>query len=173
MTDPEIEYRGYVVRFSENQDVWRCWALDLEGEKLSTVKAKIDRIIAQSRKLSEAVPMMYMDHFHTAKPVRVVALAQPRKGEDSPTDAWCLVPGRERFLNHDTKTYDYRDVEERKKLPLLSLYLDTPENRAAVAEIDRLKAERMQIDRRIKDTLAEMPAAVGHFHVEVEEDDAP
>ncbi len=169
----QMEYRGYVVHFAENQEVWRCQALDVEGEKIGTVKAKIDKIIAQSRKLANPVPMIYLDYHEQAASVQVVALAQPkrdRSGEEKePDQAWCMRDGTERYYSPATGKHEHRETRERKKLPLSMLYLDTPETRVAIAAIAEMKAQQRQLDQNIKDVRAGMASALGHFHVEIEE----
>jgi hypothetical protein len=165
----ELEYRGYILRFSENQEVWNCYALNVNGEKISTVKAKIDKIIAASRKLAEPLPMIYIDHHNRISPVRVISLAQPRGKDTTPQQAWCLYPGTERYFDYTKGAYAYRDVEERGKRDLSTLFLDTPENRKAIAEIERLNSEINQAHEKIKEARKGMASAVGHFHVEIEE----
>ena len=158
MAEPfTIDYRGYAITFSENREVWWCQALDLDAEKLSTVKAKIDRIVAASRKISN-VPAIYKDYHDHLKDVTLVAIAQPRKErsgvEAEPSQAWCMVPGRERYFDHNTGKYEYRDVLAREKLSLSQLFKDTPENRSIMAEAERLQAEIHQLGERKKATLA-------------------
>lgn len=144
MSELQIEYRGYAIHFAENQEVWRCQALDVDGERLATVKAKIDRVIAASRKLDNPVPVIYVDYSYRAKPVEVISLAQPPKdrsgnAQAEPTAAWCMVPERERYFDREKGEYAYRDTKARQKIKLDSLYIDTTENRAALAEAQRLQ----------------------------------
>lgn len=146
MANPlELTYRTYVVHYADNMDVWRCSALDLEAERLPTLKAKIDKVIAASRKLVEPVPVVYVDYYGTAKPARIMALVQPGKNRDGsekePSSAWCMAPGTERFFNPSKVSYDFREVDTRKKLPLDRLFQDTPENAARLAEAGQLEVE--------------------------------
>lgn len=52
----ETSYRGHVIRYSENSEKWQCSDLDehkwIESEKLSGVKAAIDRIYLNLRKVA-------------------------------------------------------------------------------------------------------------------------
>lgn len=146
MANPlELTYRTYAVHYADNMDVWRCSALDLEAERLPTLKAKIDKVIAASRKLVEPVPVVYVDYHGAAKPARIMALVQPgkdRQGSDKePSSAWCMTPGTERFFDHSKGGFGYREVDTRKKLPLDRLFQDTPENAARIAEAGQLEAE--------------------------------
>lgn len=48
----QVEYRGYTIRFSENEEKWRCWDIEFGHEKLSKVKERIDKMHLQLRKAS-------------------------------------------------------------------------------------------------------------------------
>lgn len=154
MANPlELTYRTYAVHYADNMDVWRCSALDLEAERLPTLKAKIDKVIAASRKLAEPVPVVYVDHWGVPKPARIMALVQPKKdrsgAEKEPSSAWCMTPDAERFFDPAAGKYAYRDTDTRKKLPLERLFQDTPENAARLTEAKQLEAEIERLtDRR-------------------------
>lgn len=150
-TAVEITYRGYVIRFSENQEHWSCSALGLDAEKMSTLKTKIDKIVAASRKLTEEKQAIYIDHYGKGKPVRVIAYAQPRSSGGrvgEPTQAWCIIKGEERYYDPTRGGYARREVDERKKLELDKLFADTPETHAILREIDRMDAEIKQIQEK-------------------------
>lgn len=167
MNELEIDYRGYVIRFSENQEIWRCWALDFEGEKISTVKRKIDKIIAASRKLPIDRSAIYVDYHNVVKEVRVVAFVQPRKAGAEPDSVWCLVPDKERYFDHEQRAYAFRDVQARKKISLSMIFADTPENRAIFIEIERLISAKRQIDEHIG---TEKAAATGVTLIDLQTD---
>lgn len=157
----EVTYRGYAVAYSENQDVWRCWSLDVEGERLPTVRAKIDKVIAAARKLDNPIPVIYVNYQDQPVPVRIMSLAQPGKDrrtqqEKEPDAAWCMVPGEERYFDHEKRAAAYRPVEKREKLPLSMLYVDSPENREALAEAQRMQAEIIRLTEKRKETLKAM-----------------
>ena len=46
----ETEHKGYKITYSDNEDVWRCWELNVEHEKLSKLKQRIDRLSLEARK---------------------------------------------------------------------------------------------------------------------------
>lgn len=46
------EYRGYKIRFGENDETWWCPDIEFSHEKLSKVKERIDRLHLQLRKAS-------------------------------------------------------------------------------------------------------------------------
>lgn len=143
-----IDYRGYSITYSENQDVWRCWSLDIEADRLPTLKGKIDRLIVASRKLANPLPVIRVDYHGRVAPVKVLGLAQPRKDragkELEPDAAWCMVPDEEWYFDHDLGQRRKRPIEKREKVRLEQLFVDSPENREAVVEANRIKAE---IDR--------------------------
>src|SRR6059058_4999435 len=42
MTDLKTGYKNFTIVYAENQDLWRCWELDVEAATLSALKRKID-----------------------------------------------------------------------------------------------------------------------------------
>jgi hypothetical protein len=48
----QTTYRGYTIRFGENDEKWSCWDIEFSHEKLSKVKERIDRLHLQLRKAS-------------------------------------------------------------------------------------------------------------------------
>lgn len=165
----QIEYRGYVVHFAENQEIWRCAALDVEAEKMAQIKTKIDKIISAARKLPGGVIALYVDHQDTMSEVRVVAFAEPRKDRrgnaGDPDAAWCMRLGRERYFDHTTGDYAYRDTEKREKLELARLYADTPENREKGAALSAANKEITALYERKKTIRSEMTKAGDAFHI--------
>lgn len=63
------EYRGYTIRFGENDEKWSCWDIEFSHEKLSKVKERIDRMHLQLRKASsvDCLVMDGGDDWHPAK----------------------------------------------------------------------------------------------------------
>ena len=165
-TAVEISYRGYVIRFSENQERWACPALDIDAEKMATIKTKIDKIVAASRKLDEEKQAIYIDYHGKGQPVRVVAYAQPRRGGSEPTQAWCIMKGRERYYDPSRGGYAFRDVDERKKLELDKLYADTPETHAILREVERMDAEIAQIQTKRKAEREKLTLAQRAFEID-------
>ena len=167
-TPLQIEYRGYIIHFAENQEVWRCQALDVDGEKMGTVKRKIDKIIAASRKIPIDLNALHVDHWNSVQEVRIVAFAQPRKAGQEPDSVWCMASDRERYFDHTRREYAYRETEVRKKLDLKNIYGDTPENRATFAEIRRLQDEQKKMDAQIKEA-KEAAVKVSLAHLKTDE----
>lgn len=68
MTEIKIEYRGYPIRYSENEDLWNCYDLGGHGKdasepSLSKLKARIDALILSERKRG-SVPCLILTHNH-------------------------------------------------------------------------------------------------------------
>lgn len=124
---PEVEYRSYVLHYAENEDVWRSYTLDLQADRLPTLKAKIDKLIATRRKLTEGLPAINLGSawsMDKAMPCTIVAKADDDK-------VWITTVHEEVWRGAT------RVVSKRQKLHLASLVPDTPQGRAMVAEFQR------------------------------------
>ena len=51
MSEIQTEHQGYKIRYAENEEVWRCWDLDLQSKSLAALRTKI---AAAARKLRVA-----------------------------------------------------------------------------------------------------------------------
>jgi len=51
----ETEHNGHKITYSENEDVWRCWQLDMDGKTLSALKQKINQHDASMRRIKPTV----------------------------------------------------------------------------------------------------------------------
>jgi hypothetical protein len=61
MNSIEIEYRGHVIRYSENADEWTCYDLNsYSSPKLSNVKQRIDKMYLDQRRKS-ALPCYILE----------------------------------------------------------------------------------------------------------------
>lgn len=118
----ETTHAGYQIHYSENDDLWRCWELDLDAPSLSALKNKINQWDAKARRLSN-IPVLILSQYDR-KPSRGTATMIDRDG-----GVWCAV---------ETATRHHGVKSERKKLKPESLILDNPEGRSAIAELQRL-----------------------------------
>jgi hypothetical protein len=82
------EYRGYTIRFGENDEKWWCSDIEFSHERLSKVRERIDRLHLQLRKAS-SVDCLIMDleyadagsKFHEGKIVDYLGVIRsPRPG---------------------------------------------------------------------------------------------
>ena len=62
----ETEHKGYEIRYSENEDCWNCYDLDVTGTSLSRIKAAIDKELLKIRKAS-AVDVIQLSAAHSSE----------------------------------------------------------------------------------------------------------
>lgn len=89
----ETEHRGYKITYGENEDVWRCWALEIEAPGLSTVKRKIDVIDRKRRAMAEPVRAYLLNDHQAPREVGVSLLAEapnPNRSYEAAGKAWTL-----------------------------------------------------------------------------------
>lgn len=60
---PETIYKGFKVRYSENEDEWNAYELNVSDPRLGKLKAKIDKILREARK-SAAIPAVLISGIH-------------------------------------------------------------------------------------------------------------
>lgn len=59
----DTEYRGYTIRYGENDEKWWCSDIEFSHERLSKVRERIDRLHLQLRKAS-SVDCLVMENSH-------------------------------------------------------------------------------------------------------------
>lgn len=147
MSELETEYRGYTIRYVENQDVWRCHVLDMDGETLTQLKNKIGRYLAKVAKTAEVIPAFYAAYSERFEPCFIVSLSAKKnyRGEDQ---VWTYSEREERWRGGT------RTVKDRKQHAATDIILDTPENRTLIADAERLirlaKAAKDQATAAVK-----------------------
>ncbi len=116
-------HRGFDIRYSENEDVWRCYDIDVDGATLSAVKRKIDRHIAESRK-AERMPAIEIPHssFFGEEVVEVLVTAIADKRRLSSKDKVWVTPASKRR----------RRDKDRYQIEIGSLAPETPEARTLI-----------------------------------------
>lgn len=110
----ETEHKGYKIRYSENEDVWRSFELDLDAVSLGALKRKIDLVERQARKAAQT-PVFVARFNSTPVAATITGKAEGsayRKGEH----VWVFLPGEKR----------------RTKVSIDEVIEDTPENRALI-----------------------------------------
>lgn len=127
----ETEHNGYKIRYAENEDVWRCWVINLDGKTLSAIKAKINTEIKRAREI-DAMPALAFDSSYgiTASDVVITLIADEKR-------VWTL--GRGRMGN-----------SKREKSNIENLFADNDENRKTLAEMKALFDRRNEIPDQIK-----------------------
>lgn len=150
---PRVSYNGYAIVFREDEDEWYCHALRLSAPKLSTLKAKIDKLDATARRVS--VPALRLDHYGTASPVAVVMVAKP-KDWDRPNFEEQREGRRDRVPTVWTMVSN-GNSKERSKHRLDQCFFPTESNLATLAEADKMAAEIKRLETARKVTLAMIP----------------
>ncbi len=128
----ETEHNGYKISYAENEDVWRCWDLSLDGKTLSAVKAKINTEIKRAREIT-AMPALAFDGSYSteAREVVITLIADESR-------VWTLGRGR------------WGDQNKREKTSIELLMADNDENRKTLAEMKALSDKSDSIIREIK-----------------------
>lgn len=116
------EHNGYEITYGENSDTWSCWALQLEEKTLTKLKDRINKLLADARRIS--VPVIQVTNsWQRDAPMNAVMLDPDGKS------VWCTYPEKQyaRFTNRliGEKT-------RRTKESFESLVLDTPDNRRLI-----------------------------------------
>jgi hypothetical protein len=146
VSDLKTEYKGCVIVYAENQDIWRCWSLDVEAPTLSAVKRKIDVIDRQSRR-TENVDAYLIAYGGDFEPVTVTLSipknpsAQGRYHADASDRAWIVS----------------KKDKKREKVGLERLIEHTPENEALIREAERLGWVARQAAKAHQDFLKTIP----------------
>jgi hypothetical protein len=130
MTRIETSHNGHVITYAENEDVWRCWDMNIEAKTLSAIKAKLNKVEADARRCN--VPVIVLHRYGCE--VDAIGIATVIDGKD----VW-------------VSSKDTRGRAVRSKKSMGSILLDTPENRAA---IKAATARRREGDKIIKEANA-------------------
>lgn len=150
----ETEHRGYQISYSENQDVWRCHTLELEGSTLTQLKNKIGRYLAKIARASEVIPAIHALYGETFEDCFVVSLAAKTNYRGEP-QVWTYKERQEKWRG------EIRTVRDRKQNDASRIILDTPENRELVLEAKRL----VDIARKAKDAASEFIKAIPRMDI--------
>lgn len=144
MTDLTTEHRGFRIRYGENSDEWGCAALDVYAPTLSALKRKIDAIERKTRQ-TESIPVFVIGYRGGIEPATITAkISKSVRGSrywDSREGVWCV----------DANT------GHRRKVDLAECVEDTPENRARIAEYERLCAVAKANEKAANNFRATLP----------------
>jgi hypothetical protein len=132
----ETEHNGHRVTYAENEDVWRCWDMNVEGKTLSAVKTKLNKLDADARRCN--VPVIVLHHYCCE--VDAVGLAT-------------LIDGNEVWVT----SKDRRGRAERRKVSMSRILLDTAENRAAIEAASVRRKEGEAIIKEANAMVSELP----------------
>lgn len=171
---PSTEYRGYSIRYSENEDVWTCYDVGASHEKLSRVKAKIDDMHRKLRK-ANAFHCLDVSSYRgvETQEATIVEYLGPIRAK---TSSYQRV-GDGKIIDHEVAYMSARgglsEKKSRQKGKLSQLALNDTQNMRRIGEAQRLYAEAEKIrkqaqkimeslDRPTIDHIAELVAASEH-----------
>lgn len=141
MSQITTEHAGHEITYSENEDVWRCWNLDAEAKTLSALKAKINKHLAEARRIGNV--RVWKIEWGDAPALHVVTLLE---GDAA---AW--------VSKVNGKTNGRMRDKVREKASLKNLVLDTPENRAAIEAWRALERAAAEASRKARDAKEALP----------------
>lgn len=134
MSDIKTEHNGHGVRYVENQDVWRCWELDVEANTLSALRAKINKIDADGRRLDN-VNVLLLEYDGSSHE----AVATILSGDH----AWLMI-------GKDGKP-------QRRKEKLSRIVLDTPDNRRLLKDAQTALFAARKADKTAREMIEAIP----------------
>lgn len=127
-------HRGHEIEFYEADETWTCRALNIEDEPtLKSVKRKIDKWEVATRKLP-GMPAIYFAGYAGNRIEEVILRTIAEDGQS----VWAEKKTRSKY---DSK---------REKLMIFNLALDTPENRRAIAEANKLAKKANELEEKAK-----------------------
>ena len=133
----ETEHNGYQIRFRQESDLWRCHDLDLQHEKLSSLKTLINKIETDLRRVSNVKAIVINGRWGKKFEYGVITLIA------SDEDVWVnMVDGNKGV---------------RKKLSIENLTLNTPENVKAIKLAHNAEAASLEAQRKAREALAAIP----------------
>lgn len=138
----ETEHNGYKIRYGENSDTWECYDLQLSANTLSALKDKINKTLAQERRLGNIAVLKIGHGWHAgADPGVLTALCAEGTAYHKAPAGWVVFT-------------DKKGRKKREKVALGELVLDTPEHRKAmaayIAERRRIRALEEAADETVK-----------------------
>ena len=159
MADIQTEHRGYTVRYSENEDNWRCYDLDLEDASLAKLKERIDKLLLKVRKESAVdvliVGSEHSSHFSVTEGRAIDAkVGFERQRSSYSGDA------KEPIRKVSLGIFSNRrggDRGGKSFYPISDVSLPTPEVYAAVAEVERLRKIAKAAEDAVKAAVRAIP----------------
>lgn len=151
---PSTEYRGYTIRYSENEDEWSCYDVGASHAKLSRVKAKIDEMHRKLRK-ANAFHCLSVSSYGGANaceativeyigPIREKAHSYQRVGDGE------IIDHEVAFMSAH---FGGSKKKSRQKGSLSKLVLNTPENMRRIDEANRLSDEAKALERQSQEII--------------------
>lgn len=147
------EYRGYTIRFSENEEVWRCADIRFDHAKLNKVKERIDDLHRKLRKAS-ALPCLIVSNRWSSVEARegtIIEYIGPKT-----TRSWS---DGEKVVGHQVAVMSTREINERPGREIMQIEELVPaDDPAAWAKIEEARAIAAQIKALEEDLNAAVKA---------------
>lgn len=156
MAEVKTEYRGHVIRWSDNEDAWTCYDLSdkvRSSPKLSILKGHIDRLYLAERKRS-ATPCWELSSYSNGRTEGSVVEYLKAKEERS----WSSQKvGRVQHIVAVVAQRSGSERPSRAEKDLDNLAPMTPEFDAAWAEFQRLHQLAKEAEKRARDAFTALP----------------
>lgn len=130
-----IPYKGFALYYDEDENSWSVPAVDVSMPSLKELKG-------------------YIDNAYISTPLRVIFLGRGSSKSEAQSGRISRVNIKDRF-NPTDMVFHYPSGGNRR-VKANELILDTPENRATLAEIQRLDKEADELRYKSGDMLTKM-----------------
>lgn len=143
MSQITTEHNGHQIVYAENEDVWRCWGMDLEAKTLSALKTKMNAADAAARRVGNVRVFIIPSYSGDIEEGLVTLL-------EGDGHAWVVPPAGKK---------EVRGRRSRAKTEISSLALDTPAAREAIEAWDRAREFSREAAQAERDAKAAIPRA--------------
>lgn len=157
MSQITTTHRGHEIAYSENGDVWRCWAMDLEAPTLSKLKAKINKVIADGAKLGNIAAYAFEGSWSNSIDEVLITALSADKGDR----VWIIQPSlrNEGFM-------------QRREVKLDELIPATEEARVAIQVWKSLVAAQEEARKAVKKAREAIPRLTIEYLTGLKSEDA-
>jgi hypothetical protein len=132
----EVTHNNHQITYAENEDLWRCWNMNVEAKTLSALKTKLNKLDADARRCN--VPVIILHHYGCE--ADAVGLATLIDGKD----VWVTSKNR-------------RGSVERRKISMDRIVLDTLEHHATIKAASVRRKEGEAITKEADAMVAALP----------------
>lgn len=157
----ETTYRGYTIRFSENEDKWNCYEAKVSHASLAKVKAKIDKLHLAMRKAA-AFDCLAIPGYGTDDPAKITEarVIDYRLKRERNRGLWAKPDGPEFFDTHTVAIMSVRGLNStagRSWIEIEKLAPIGPETEAALEVVRARYAEAQAAEKALREAWAAVP----------------
>ena len=145
MSRIEVEYGGFKIVYGDNDDLWHCYALNLDAKTLSSLKEQIGKVLTEARKVGNRPVLRISTGYNAGFEAGVLMRLDASGTHDKQPAGWVT------FVKPKS------GAAERRKIALSELADDTPENRSTVKSYLKRLSELRQMREAADDTIARIP----------------